>query len=121
MNNPALGKGLSRGQNLKNDLKTQTQARGNVSSKSKEELMAKKAKKTVKAKKAGTKRKKTAPKSAVKKKIAKKPAKKPAKAKKSLAAKTKRASCQGFQTEAEICCATESARCFSRRSQPRVR
>jgi len=55
-------------------------------SKSKEELMAKKAKKTVKAKKAGTKRKKAAPKSAVKKKIAKKPAK----AKKSSAAKTKR-------------------------------
>ena len=50
--------------------------------------MAKKAKKTVKAKKAGAKRKKTAPKSAAKKKVAKT---KPAKAKKSSAAKTKRA------------------------------
>ena len=50
--------------------------------------MAKKAKKTVKAKKAGTKRNQTTPKSAAKKKGAKT---KPAKAKKSLAAKTKRA------------------------------
>jgi hypothetical protein len=50
--------------------------------------MAKKAKKTVKAKKAGTKRKQTTPKSAAKKKGAKT---KPAKAKKGLAAKTKRA------------------------------
>jgi hypothetical protein len=49
--------------------------------------MAKKTKKTVKAKKAGTKRKQTMAKSAVKKKVAKKPAK----AKKSSAAKTKRA------------------------------
>ena len=50
--------------------------------------MAKKAKKTVKAKKTGSKRKQTAPKSAAKKKVAKT---KPAKAKKSSAAKTKRA------------------------------
>ena len=49
--------------------------------------MAKKTKKTVKAKKAGTKRKQTTSKSAAKKKVAKKPAK----AKKSSAAKTKRA------------------------------
>ncbi len=49
--------------------------------------MAKKTKKTVKAKKAGTKRKKTTPKSAAKKKVAKT---KPAKAKKSSAAKTSR-------------------------------
>jgi hypothetical protein len=54
---------------------------------SKEELMAKKTKKTVKAKKAGTKRKQTTPKSAAKRKVAKT---KPAKAKKSSAAKTKR-------------------------------
>ena len=50
--------------------------------------MAKKTKKTVKAKKAGTKRKQTTPKSAAKKKVAKT---KPAKAKKSSAAKTRRA------------------------------
>ena len=50
--------------------------------------MAKKAKKTVKAKKTGSKRKQTTPKSAAKKKVAKT---KPAKAKKSSAAKTKRA------------------------------
>ena len=50
--------------------------------------MAKKTKKTVKAQKAGTKRKQTTTKSAVKKKVAKA---KPAKAKKSSAAKTKRA------------------------------
>lgn len=50
--------------------------------------MAKKAKKTVKAKKAGTKRKQTTLKSAAKKKGAKTT---PAKAKKGLAAKTKRA------------------------------
>jgi hypothetical protein len=49
--------------------------------------MAKKTKKTVKAKKAGTKRKQTTTKSAAKKKAAKT---KPAKAKKSSAAKTKR-------------------------------
>jgi hypothetical protein len=49
--------------------------------------MAKKTKKTVKAKKAGTKRKQTTPKSAAKKKVAKT---KPAKAKKSSAANTKR-------------------------------
>jgi hypothetical protein len=50
--------------------------------------MAKKTKKTVKSKKAGTKRKQTTPKSAAKKKVAKT---KPAKAKKSSAANTKRA------------------------------
>ena len=50
--------------------------------------MAKKAKKTVKTRKIGTKRKQTTAKSAAKKKIAKT---KPAKAKKSSAAKTKRA------------------------------
>ena len=50
--------------------------------------MATKSKKTVKAKKAGTKRKKPTPKSAARKKVAKT---KPAKAKKSSAAKTKRA------------------------------
>jgi hypothetical protein len=56
-------------------------------SKSKEETMAKKTKKTVKAKKAGTKRKRTTAKSAAKKKVAKT---RPAKAKKSSAAKTSR-------------------------------
>ena len=50
--------------------------------------MAKKTKKTVKAQKAGTKRKQTTTKSAAKKKVAKT---KPAKAKKSSAANTKRA------------------------------
>ena len=50
--------------------------------------MAKKTKKTVKAKKAGTKRKQTTTKSAAKKKVA---TTKPAKAKKSSAANTKRA------------------------------
>ena len=49
--------------------------------------MAKKTKKTVKAKRAGTKRKQTTPKSAAKKKVAKTM---PAKAKRSSAAKTKR-------------------------------
>jgi hypothetical protein len=50
--------------------------------------MARKAKKTVKARKVGTKRKRTTAKSAAKKKVAKT---KPAKAKKSSAIKTKRA------------------------------
>ena len=50
--------------------------------------MARKTRKTVKAKKAGTKRKQTTTKSAAKKRVAKT---KPAKSKKSSAAKTKRA------------------------------
>jgi hypothetical protein len=58
------------------------------SAKTLEEMMAKKAKKTVKTRKVGTKRKRTTAKSAAKKKVAKT---KSAKAKKSSAIKTKRA------------------------------